>query len=175
MLRSNVMAAKARLAKGYEDFKARHAAGCSGVELCALNSNLRDDVILDLIDDTLKDLGQTGAKGIMNEIAVGAHGGYGRRDVAPYSDVDLMILHRPAAAARLHPLAERLVRDVFDAGLVLGHAVRTVRQACRLATREAMICTSLADSRLLAGNPAIFESFMHGFRQRIRWRCGRLL
>ena len=104
-----------------------------------------------------------------------AHGGYGRRDVAPYSDVDLMILHRPAAAARLCPLAERLVRDVFDAGLVLGHSVRTVRQACRLATREAMICTSLVDSRLLAGNPAIFESFMHGFRQRVRWRCGRLL
>ena len=104
-----------------------------------------------------------------------AHGGYGRRDVAPYSDVDLMILHRPAAAARLLPLAERLVRDVFDAGLVLGHSVRTVRQACRLATREPMICTSLVDSRLLAGNPAIFESFMHSFRQRVRWRRGRLL
>ena len=86
-----------------------------------------------------------------------------------------MILHRPAAAARLLPLAERLVRDVFDAGLVLGHSVRTVRQACRLATRDPMICTSLVDSRLLAGNPAIFESFMHGFRQRVRWRCGRLL
>src|SRR5208283_3205993 len=99
----------------------------------------------------------------------------GRRDVAPYSDVDLMILHRPAAATRLLPLAERLVRDVFDAGLNLGHSVRTVREACRLAAREAMICTSLADSRLLAGNPAIFESFMHKFRQQSRWRSGWLL
>ena len=175
MLRSNVLAAKARLAKGYDDFKTRHAAGCSGIELCALNSNLRDAVIVDLVEDALKDLGQAGPKGLINEIAIVAHGGYGRRDVAPYSDVDLMILHRPAAAARLLPLAERLVRDVFDAGLVLGHSVRTVRQACRLATRDAMICTSLVDSRLLAGNPAIFESFLHGFRQRVRWRCGRLL
>ena len=93
----------------------------------------------------------------------------------PYSDVDLMILHRPAAAGRLFPLAERLLRDVFDVGLVLGHSVRTVRQACTLASRDAMICTSLVDSRLLAGNPLIFESFMHSFRQRVRWRCGRLL
>ena len=175
MLRSNVLAAKARLAKGHEDFKARHAAGCPGIELCALNSNLRDAVVLELIEDALQDLGEAGPKGLLSDIAVVAHGGYGRRDVAPYSDVDLMILHRPAAAARLFPLAERLVRDVFDVGLVLGHSVRTVRQACRLAGRDAMICTSLVDSRLLAGNPLIFESFMHAFRQRVRWRCGRLL
>jgi [protein-PII] uridylyltransferase len=175
MLRSNVLAAKARLAKGHEDFKARHLAGCPGIELCALNSNLRDAVILELVDDALKDLGETGSKGLISEIAIVAHGGYGRRDVAPYSDVDLMILHRPAAAARLFPLAERLLRDVFDVGLVLGHSVRTVRQACALAARDAMICTSLVDSRLLAGNPVIFEGFMHAFRQRIRWRCGRLL
>ena len=175
MLRSNVLAAKARLAKGHEDFKARHLAGCPGIELCALNSNLRDAVVLELIDDALRDLGDGGAKGLINDIAVVAHGGYGRRDVAPYSDVDLMILHRPAAATRLFPLAERLLRDIFDVGLVLGHSVRTVREACRLASRDAMICTSLVDSRLLAGNPLIFESFMHHFRQRVRWRCGRLL
>ncbi len=175
MLRSNVLAAKARLAKGHEDFKARHAAGCPGIELCALISNLRDAVVLELIEDALQDLGEAGPKGLLSDIAVVAHGGYGRRDVAPYSDVDLMILHRPAAAGRLFPLAERLVRDVFDVGLVLGHSVRTVRQACALAGRDAMICTSLVDSRLLAGNPLIFESFMHTFRQRVRWRCGRLL
>ncbi len=130
MLRSNVLAAKARLAKGHEDFKARHAAGCPGIELCALISNLRDAVVLELIENALQDLGEEGPKGLLSDIAVVAHGGYGRRDVAPYSDVDLMILHRPAAAGRLFPLAERLVRDVFDVGLVLGHSVRTVRQAC---------------------------------------------
>jgi [protein-PII] uridylyltransferase len=175
MLRSNVLAAKARLAKGHEDFKARHAAGCPGLELCELNSNLRDAVVLEVIDAALADLGQTGPKGIMNDIAVVAHGGYGRRDVAPYSDVDLMILHRPSAAAGLLPLAERLVRDVFDAGLPLGHSVRTVREACRLAAREPMICTSLVESRLLAGSTAIFENFLHRFRQQVGWRRSRLI
>jgi [protein-PII] uridylyltransferase len=175
MLRSNVLAAKARLAKGLEDFKARHAAGCPGVELCALNCNLRDAVIRELLDDALRDLGEDGPKGLLNDIAVVAYGGYGRRDVAPYSDVDLMVLHRKSAAPRLLPLAERLVRDVFDAGLELGHSVRTVAEALRMATRDPVICTSLIDSRLLAGSPAIFEGFMHSFRQGAAWRRRRLL
>ena len=81
--------------------------------------------------------GRGGPRGPARRVALVAHGGYGRRDVAPYSDVDLMILHRRGAAGRVARLAERLLRDVFDAGLVLGHSVRTLRQACRLACRDA--------------------------------------
>ena len=47
----------------------------------------------------LANLGQDGPKGLFSEIALVAHGGYGRRDVAPYSDVDLMILRRSARPA----------------------------------------------------------------------------
>ena len=103
-----------------------------------------------------------------------AHGGYGRRDVAPFSDVDLMILHEPAAAVRVAPLAERLLRDVFDAGLTLGHSVRTVKQACTLACREPMICTSLVESRRVEGSTALFAQYLRQFRRQVR-RRGRWL
>ena len=132
MLRSNVLAAK----RGWQKATKTSRPGTMPAALgssCALISNLRDAVIGELLEDALKDLGQEGSKGLLNDIAIVAHGGYGRRDVAPYSDVDLMILHRPSAAGRLFPLAERLVRDVFDVGLELGHSVRTVAQACRMA------------------------------------------
>lgn len=175
MIRSNVLAAKARLAKGYEDFKARHRAGAAGVELCALNSNLRDAVLLELVEAALHDMGEGGPKGLFSEIALVAHGGYGRRDVAPFSDVDLMILHRPVAASRVAPLAERLLRDVFDVGLVLGLSVRTPWQACRLAHQDSVICTSLTDSRLVAGNQTIFDKFMHRFQQWVGWRSATLM
>jgi [protein-PII] uridylyltransferase len=175
MIRANVLAAKARLAKAHEGFRARHEAGCPGVELCALMSNLRDAVLVDLLEGSLAELGLGGPRGLLAEIAVVAHGGYGRRDVAPYSDVDLMLLHAPRAAARIAPLAERLLRDVFDLGLVLGHSVRTVRDACRLGWRDPKICSSLVDSRLLAGDPLLFDHFMRRFRQRVRWNRGRLL
>ncbi|MGA2031816.1 MAG: HD domain-containing protein [Thermoguttaceae bacterium] len=175
MLRAHVLAAKARLAKGNEDFQRRHRAGASGVEICALASNLRDAVLLELIDASLAELGETDPKGLLSEIALVAHGGYGRRDVAPYSDVDLMVLQRRGAAGRLAPLAQNLLRDVFDVGLVLGHSVRTVSQVCRLARRDSVISTSMIESRLLAGSPALFDRFARRFQQQAWWGSGRLM
>ena len=98
-----------------------------------------------------------------------------------------MILHTPAASGRVAPLAERLLRDVFDAGLCLGHSVRTPEQACRLACGEPMICTSLVESRLLGRQRAAVRPLSaavpppgasprplaHGrHRRRPRWRSG---
>jgi [protein-PII] uridylyltransferase len=164
------LAAKERLAAGHQEFKRRHQSGCSAAEICALTSNLRDAVLLELFQAALEDLGEAGPRGLQTQIALVAHGGYGRRDVAPYSDVDLMILHAPAVAARVAPLAERLLRDVFDAGLVLAHSVRTRQQACRLATSDPLICTSLLDSRLLAGDRELFDGFTRQFRRRLHRR-----
>jgi [protein-PII] uridylyltransferase len=173
-LRSNVLAAKERLAAGRREFEQQHEAGRPGIELCAAMSDLRDEVLLDLTRAALDDLHETGANGLWSEIVLVAHGGYGRRDVAPFSDVDLMILHEPAAAVRVAPLAERLLRDVFDAGLTLGHSVRTVKQACTLACREPMICTSLVESRRVEGSTALFAQYLRQFRRQVR-RRGRWL
>ncbi len=174
-LRSNLLAAKRRLAEGCQEFERRHKSGCAGIELCAALSDLRDEVLLDLTEAALGDLGEAGPNGLWSEIALVAHGGYGRRDVAPYSDVDLMILHNPAAGGRVTPLAKRLLRDVFDAGLCLGHSVRTPEQACRLACGEPMICTSLVESRLLRGNVSLFARYMRRFRRQVRRRTRRLM
>ena len=134
-------------------------------------TDLRDQVVLDLTEAALVDLNEAGPNGLWSEIALVPHGGYGRRDVAPFSDVDLMILHTPGAAERVAPLAERLLRDVFDAGLCLGHSVRTIDQACRLAAGEPMICTSLVESRLLRGNASLFSHYMRRFRGQVRRRA----
>ncbi len=157
-LRANVLAAKERLAEGRQELQRRHETGCSGIELCTALSNLRDEVLLDLTRAALEDLDEAGPNGLWSDIALVAHGGYGRRDVSPYSDVDLMILHKPAAGDRVAPLAERLLRDVFDAGLCLGHSVRTPAQAWRLACSEPMICTSLVESRLLGGSAPLLRT-----------------
>ena len=101
-----------------------------------------------------------------------AHGGYGRRDVAPYSDVDLMILHAPGAEPRVAPLARRLLHDLYDVGLSLGQSVRTVSDACKLGLKDASIFTSLVESRYLAGSEPLFTRFQHRFRSAARrhWR-----
>jgi len=172
-LRPHVLAAKQRLEEGRHEFQRRHEAGCAGIELSAAIADLWDDVLLDLCEVAIDELGESGPNGLWSKIALVAHGGYGRRDVAPYSDVDLMILHQLGVGDRVAPLAERLLRDVFDVGLCLGHSVRTPEQAARLACGEAMICTSLIESRLLRGSVSLFNQYQRKLqryaRRRARW------
>lgn len=174
-LRSNVLAAKQRLAEGREKLKVRHQKGTPGIQVCRALTELFDSLVVDLYRAALVDLGESGPDGLETQMALVPHGGYGRGDVAPYSDVDLMILHAPAAAARVAPLAERMVRDIFDAGLVLGQSVRTSAQACQLARSDATICTSLIEARLLAGSEGLFHKFSARFQQQVQRRARTLL
>ena len=172
---SNVLAAKARLAEGLQQAEQRHQTGCSGVELCASVTDLRDEVLRDLFETALADAEEAGTDDLRRHVAMVAHGGYGRRDVAPYSDVDLMILYAPAARRRACPLAERLLRDVFDASLMVGHSVRTPDEAAVLAGRDAVIATSLIESRLLAGSETLFAQFEQRFRRHVRRQPGKTM
>ena len=174
-LRSHVLEARRRLAEGHERLKSRQREGCPGLELCAAITDLRDEVILDLYEAALADLEPAAADRLRAGIALVAHGGYGRRDVAPYSDVDLMILHAGDRIEPLSRLAERLLRDVFDAGLVFGHSVRTIDEACTLACRDATIGSSLIESRFLTGSAGLFGRFLEKFRRRIRRRAATLV
>jgi [protein-PII] uridylyltransferase len=174
-LRDHVLEAKHRLAEGLEALKRSHAEGTPGVELCHKICDLRDGALLELAQAELEDLGEAGPDGLLSQIALVAHAGFGRRDVAPYSDIDLMILHPLGMANRVAPFAERLLRGVFDVGLILGHSVRTPEQACRLSMGDPQICSSLVESRFFAGDRAIFDKFMRRFRWQISLRRRFLL
>jgi len=90
-------------------------------------------------------------------MAVVALGGYGRGELSPYSDVDLMLLHdgEDASAA-----AADLFRPLWDAKLRLGHSVRTVREASDAARERFDTQTTLLTSRLVAGSDELFERLM---------------
>jgi [protein-PII] uridylyltransferase len=162
-IRASVLAARERLAEGAEKFRAEHDAGCPGIQLCARQSDLMDEVVLGVFESVLADLGEDGPDGLLHDVAVLPLGGYGRRELAPHSDVDLMILHSPQVTARVEPLAKRLLQDLFDVGCDLAQSVRTPAQACQLARSDATIYTSLAESRYLAGGVSLHEKFATKF------------
>jgi len=158
----------------------RHQKGSPGIQVCHALSDLVDSIVLELFQAVLTDLG-AGDRGaspsdsLAGKVALVAHGGYGRRDVAPYSDVDLMILYAEDARPHVIPLAERLTRDIFDAGLDLGQSVRSPLEACVLAVGDAATWTSLVEARLLTGNQALFDEFKKMFEQTSRRRVRKLL
>lgn len=171
-LRASVLAAKTRLAEGREKLRAQHDAGSPGIQVCARLTDVLDGVVLDIYEAVLADLGAGTAGEMTRHLALVANGGYGRRDVAPFSDVDLMLLHSGAAAIDIEPLARRLSQDLYDVGLSLGFSVRTPREACRLAMQDAVIFTSLVEARYLAGSVSLFTRFFRQFRRQTsrRWR-----
>ncbi|MBM3956039.1 MAG: [protein-PII] uridylyltransferase [Planctomycetes bacterium] len=107
-----------------------------------------------------------------------AQGGYGRDEIVPWSDVDLLILHEPDAGAAVAAATRRLVQDLFDAGLQVGQGVRTVAEARRMAGTDATIFTAAIDARPLAGPPERCARLRAGLATmaRRRWRrVGRML
>lgn len=176
-LRPLVLDVKQRLADGRERIRQRHEKGSPGIQVCRAMTELYDSLVLELYNAALADFGEEGPQGLETVCTIVAHGGTGRCDLAPYSDVDLMLLHAPTTDAerRTARLAERLLRDVFDVGLQLGQSVRTAAQACTSARDDATICTSLMESRRLAGSEELFTSFTRRFQKEIMRRADALL
>ncbi|HEY6634203.1 MAG TPA: HD domain-containing protein, partial [Acidimicrobiia bacterium] len=90
-------------------------------------------------------------------VAVVALGGYGRGEMSPHSDVDLMLLHDLGDAA---DIAADLFRPLWDAKLTVGHSVRTVREAAAAARERFDTQTTLLTSRLIAGSDELFDRLM---------------
>ncbi|HXG28167.1 MAG TPA: [protein-PII] uridylyltransferase [Nevskiales bacterium] len=87
-----------------------------------------------------------------------AVGGYGRGELLPYSDIDLLILHEEPDLGAAQAGLEAFLTFVWDIGLDLGHSVRTPVECCRQAAADLTIMTTLLESRPLAGNAALFRA-----------------
>ncbi len=92
-------------------------------------------------------------------LALLAVGGYGRGQLFPHSDIDLLILLPGAADARLQPKLESFIGTLWDIGLEVGHSVRTIAECIELAGQDVTVQTSLLEARLLSGNRDLFRGF----------------
>lgn len=91
--------------------------------------------------------------------ALVATGGYGRGVLAPYSDIDLLFLSDAPLGPRGKRGVEFMLYLLWDLGLKVGHATRSVAQCLEDAKGDTTVQTALIDARLLAGDPAIFARF----------------
>lgn len=105
------------------------------------------------------------AAGLGRRVALVALGGYGRRELCPGSDVDLMVLHAERRADRVREAAERLFYPFWDAGLPLGHAVRTVAECVALARERLDAATAMLDARLIGGDEDLYRRYERDLRR----------
>jgi len=98
-------------------------------------------------------------------LALLAVGGYGRGELYPHSDIDVLVLLQEPPSASLVSTIEDLVGRLWDTGLELSHSVRTVAQCVEEATKDVTVMTSLLEARLLAGNRGLFARFIRARRE----------
>ena len=92
-----------------------------------------------------------------------AVGGYGRGELAPHSDIDLLFVMPEQAAKKQEPVIEFLLYLLWDMGLTVGHASRTIRQNLSAADEDVTICTSLLEMRPIGGDSEVADKMMAAF------------
>ncbi len=171
-LRPVVIRCRERLKVGREKCRLQHASGSRGVQVSTRLADLYDDIVLEVWSEAVGDhADDPSASGI----ALVAHGGFGRRDLAPYSDADLMLLTNSSSAPLAEKLSGQLTRDLVDAGLDVGFSIRMPDEACRLSWTDAVIFSSLTESRLLAGSLQVYSRFFESLRRGAMRRSKNLI
>ena len=99
-----------------------------------------------------------------NKIALIAVGGYGRGELHPYSDIDLMILSDKTIPAEFNSFAEKFLRFLWDIGLEVGHSVRSIKDCIKEAKQDITTMTNLMEARHLLGD----ESLLPTMDQKVR-------
>ena len=111
-----------------------------------------------------------------SRLAVVAVGGYARRELAIHSDVDLLLLHgRRRADPFVSSVAERLQRWLWDAGLTVGCATRTVHETVELAEQDATVRTAVLDARHLSGDESLVRELSETLREDLHARAEELV
>ena len=140
------------------ELQERHAAGAGGRELCRRRADVVDLALISLF----RHAEHEAPSRLYREagLAVVALGGYGRRELCPFSDIDLMLLYRREEHGVVGSMAETLFYPLWDAGLELGHGARTVDECLAVAEGNIELLTSFFQARFLVGDQRLFRDLM---------------
>lgn len=169
-LRPIVREVRQQMLNGRQELRLQHDRGLEGSRVCARFTSLVDTAISRLWTAYLEELPEAEAAQVRERVSLVAHGGYGRRQQAPFSDVDLMILYQGKLDAQIGQLASRLIQDITDVYGYLGHSVCSPDEAVEEARVDAQKATSLLESRLLLGNAEVYSRFLDLMRSFVEQR-----
>ena len=111
-----------------------------------------DDVLCQLADHFLGNW--------KDQMALLGLGGYGREEMSPYSDIDLLFLRPEDAPEGVYRGIRNMLYMLWDARIELGHSVRTVKECLHEAIKDLAVLTSLLDTRLVWGNESIYRELI---------------
>src|SRR5881275_3409121 len=145
----------------------KHQAGGGGRENCARRAELVDVLLRYVFGSAAGSAREKGDEG--GPLALVALGGYGRGELNPFSDIDVMLLHHQGAAEispELQETVNQILYLLWDSGFKVGHSTRSIKQAITEANRDMRTKTAMLESRFLAGDRELARAFRHQFRSK---------
>jgi [protein-PII] uridylyltransferase len=139
------------------------AAGVGGLELARALTAAVEETIRRVLDFHFAEAQVAGASGV----AVLATGSFGRRELAPYSDLDLLFLCADTPDARIEALAHAILVPLWDAKVDAGQAVRSLADGLGLPDTDLAAATALLDARFLVGDEGLAGDFMARYQERV--------
>jgi [protein-PII] uridylyltransferase len=145
----------------------RVMAGASGAETLAAMTEFVDGLIIGRYRDAMRQGGDETATVGTQQCCLMALGGYGRRELAPQSDIDLMFLYQAGSGKAVESLIRAVLHPLWDCGFQVGHSVRTIADSIELADTDATVKTSMMEARFLAGSSDLFQEFHRKYWRKI--------
>lgn len=141
--------------------------GADGLDTARLLAAVQNEVLSALFDFTINHVYGEGSRTSGERLAVLAVGGYGRNVLAPSSDIDLLFLRNYKQTPWAESVIEFMLYMLWDMGLKVGHAFRTVDECIRLGREDLNTKTALLDARFMFGDKAIADTLTERFRNEI--------
>jgi [protein-PII] uridylyltransferase len=141
---------KQAVANGHEALKRAFADNADTIELVHARASFIDQILQHAFQLCFADCTQN--------MALLAVGGYGRGELHPASDIDLLLLLEAKESPSSRATIERFFMLLWDIKLEIGHSVRTLDECCKQASADISIATNIMEARLLTGNAALFSA-----------------
>src|SRR5919106_4007476 len=146
-----------------ERFEANHDAEAVVYERC----RLIDALVCALLDHAMRHVFPLANPTAGERLAVVAVGGYGRGELAPHSDIDLLFLYPYKRTPHSEQMIEYLLYKLWDLGLKVGQATRSIGECLRFARTDIGVCTSLLEARFLWGDRPTFDTLRERFESEV--------
>jgi [protein-PII] uridylyltransferase len=144
-----------------------------GLEAARALATIQDTVIQVLCDFAIAEFYRPEKKDASEHLTVVATGGYGRGEMAPGSDVDLLFIRPNKPTSWDEKVIEFILYMLWDLGLKVGHATRSLPECFRLAKQDITIRTALLEARYLWGDEAMYEELRKKFWTEIATGSGQ--
>jgi [protein-PII] uridylyltransferase len=145
----------------------KHQAGGGGREICARRAELVDVLLQYVFGAAATSARGNGAAKI--PLALVALGGYGRGELNPFSDIDVMLLHhqeKKGISPHLEEMVQQVLYLLWDSGFKVGHSTRSIKEAVAQANQDMRTKTAMLESRFLAGDAELAREFRRQFRSK---------